>query len=94
MKRFAGTFSERKGGRRNPPIAIFANPRPASLKGKVDRRALMGRQVFAIEYQHQEDGKDYRHDFEGGPVVMWALPNGDILLTRKRPEDGPVWEDF
>lgn len=68
--------------KRNPGLAIYSNP-----------GGVMGTKVYAIEYRHAEDGKDYRHDFDTA-VRMIALENGDILLKRAKATDGALWEDF
>lgn len=82
MKRFRDTWGRRL--KPNPNLAVFANP----AKGE-----LMGTRVYAVEYQHAEDGDNYRHDFDGDDVSMVALPNGDIRLKRSKAH-GPVWEEF
>jgi hypothetical protein len=53
-------------------------------------RKKMSSTVHHIEYTHSEDGKHYRHDFGPG-VTMFALGNGDILLTHATKK---LWEDF
>ena len=84
VTRFKATWSARRRVTApNPPLAIFANP-PGEVQGQ---------QVYAVEYQHAEDGKNYRHDFVDR-VELVALPNGDALLRRANRADGPLWEDF
>lgn len=51
---------------------------------------LMSNRVYVVEYQHNEDGKNYKHEFGGG-VRMYALSNGDILLTHSTKK---LWGAF
>lgn len=50
----------------------------------------MSGRVYAIEYKHTADGKNYRHDFGSG-IDMVARRDGKIVISG----DGKrVWEDF
>lgn len=51
---------------------------------------LMSERVYALEYQHEEDGENYRHDFGPG-VEMWALDDGTVLLRHPRKL---LWGEF
>lgn len=57
---------------RNPPLVAFANPSRRPV-------AQLSRRVYAIQYRHTEDGKDYTHDFKGG-VCMELLADGSIRI--------------
>lgn len=74
--------------RRNPPLTILGNPAlPRGLR--VSRQ--LSRRVFAIQYKHVQDGKDYQHDFASG-VCMELLNDGSIRvysMTGKR-----LWKVF
>lgn len=66
--------------RRNPALAILANP------GRT-----LSREVHSLAYRHTEDGKAYRHDFEG-PVNARLNRDGSVTL---RHRDGKrIWDDF
>lgn len=67
-----------------PQIAVVGNPPP--VKGA----ELVSGRVYALEYEHSDDGHDYRHDFGPG-VEMWALPDGTVLL--RHPEKD-LWGDY
>lgn len=67
--------------RRNPPLAVFANPGGTHLSER----------AYALEYQHAEDGKNYRHDFGAGVCVV-LLKDGSVLLRHKNGK--PLWGDF
>lgn len=69
--------------RRNPPLAIFANP-PKGSK-------VLSRECHSIAYRHAEDGKLYRHDFEHNGVCIYLLPDGSLLIKHKTLR---LWEDF
>lgn len=66
--------------RQNPPLMIVGNP-PSDWS----------RRVYAIQYKHVKDGKDYEHEFEPG-VCLRANKDGTVTIYRN---DGrPVWEEF
>lgn len=65
--------------RRNPPLVIFGNP-PGTF----------GREVVAIQYQHEDDGELYEHEFDGG-VEMEALEGGDVLISHPTKR---IWREF
>lgn len=72
---------ERLGRRmaENPPLLLFENP-----------PGRFGRQVYAVEYRHDDDGLDYRHDF-GPRVRMDAEEDGSVRIYHSRR---PVWAEF
>lgn len=63
----------------NPPLAVYALNPP------------MSHRVYAIEYKHAEDGKDYRHDFQTG-VLMAPQSDGSLVIRHKANK--PLVEDF
>lgn len=66
--------------RKNPALAIVGNP-PSDWSDR----------VYAIQYRHKQDRRDYEHEFEPG-VCLRANKDGSVTLYRK---DGrPIWEDF
>ena len=73
--------------KKNPAITVFANP------GRVKKShvKIISRKVYMIAYQHKEDGKDYKHDFDLPDVNMWGLSDGSILITHKSKK---LWENF
>jgi len=71
----------RRKARRNPPLAVLFNPR-----GKV-----LSREVHSLAYRHDDDGKAYRHDFEG-PVK--AQLNGDGSVTLRSAKGRTLWKDY
>lgn len=76
-------------------LGIHANPASIPLLGR-DRNRIggerMSNRVLAVEYQHQEDGKEYRHDFRPG-VQMIAEADGNIRLQHSKPGHS-LWEDM
>lgn len=72
--------------RQNPALMIFGNPpRPW------DRAAVLSRRAVAIEYDHVQGGKLYRHGFSKG-VTVEALADGSVRLYR--PDGKPIWRMF
>lgn len=66
---------------RNPPLEVW----------NVNPPEVMGDEVYAVTYRHEEDGQDYVHEF-GPDVELEALPDGSVLLTHR---DGrPLWDEF
>jgi hypothetical protein len=53
-------------------------------------RTPIATSVHTVAYTHCGDGKSYKHEFGPG-VKMFALGNGDILLTHDTKR---LWEDF
>lgn len=76
----------RRGVHRNPPLVIYGNPAVETL---------LSRDVHSLCYTHVEDGRDYRHDFEGG-VRLWTAvgPSGQRVLRLDHVKRLPLWEDF
>lgn len=68
-------------------------PRPPKPPRENPRRALLGRRLYALEYQHAEDGERYRHDFGRG-VEMFAQSDGTVLLRHREHPRKRVWADF
>lgn len=69
--------------RRNPHLLVIGNP----ARG----HSSWSNRVYAIQYKHAADGKDYEHEFEPG-VCLRANKDGSVTIYRN---DGrPVWEDF
>lgn len=60
-------------GRRNPPLATFANP------------PVLSEEVTRLEYRHAGDGKRYFHDFDP-PVIMRAIDAHTIELHHPTAE--------
>lgn len=89
----------------NPPLAVYLNPpmrirmkrSPASGLGVpgITFAALMSHDVHEIRYTHIDDGKDYRHTFEGRAEMNAIVRRGkhDILIT-SGDESIPLWQDF
>lgn len=72
-----------EGVHENPMLAIVGNPQ----RGRSD----WSNRVYAIQYKHAKDGKNYEHEFEPG-VCLRANKDGSVTIYRK---DGrPVWEEF
>lgn len=65
----------------NPALVIYGNPPGRHI----------GREVYGVEYRHAKDGKDYRHDFEGG-AELWGLEDGSLLIRSRKGRRH--WEDF
>lgn len=84
-----------QGYHRNPGLMIYGNP-PLRVRNVAAGRIIgqIAQDVHEIRYQHADDGKAYRHPFEGG-VLMFAVERGgqrDLHITHS---DGkPLWEDF
>jgi hypothetical protein len=55
---------------------------------------VLGQDVHDIRYQHAEDGKFYKHDFNGEVEVLAVVRHGkrELLLRHKRGL--PLWDDF
>lgn len=74
---------------------VHKNPATIPLLGR-DRNRIggerMSNRVLAVEYQHKEDGKEYRHDFRPG-VQMIAEADGNIRLQHSKPGHS-LWEDM
>lgn len=69
---------------RNPPLVAFANPRRRVV-------AKLSRRVYAIQYRHVEDGKNYTHDFKTG-VCMELLADGSVRIYHMGGK--PLFGDF
>lgn len=73
----------------NPMLAIVGNPprrRARSMDGDV-----WSRRVYAIQYKHARDGKNYEHEFQPGVCLHG---NADGTVTIYRNDGRPVWEEF
>jgi hypothetical protein len=74
---------------------IHRNPGKIPLTGR-DRGRLggskMSKRVIAVEYKHNDDNCDYRHDFGPG-VEMIAEADGNIRLQHRDPGQS-LWEDM
>jgi hypothetical protein len=57
--------------RRNPPLAIFGNPKGGKL---------MSRNVLAIAYIHEEDGEPYVHGFGDAPIKLKTGRDGTVTI--------------
>ncbi len=68
----------------NPPLTVFSMVNPP--KGGV----LMSDHLYTIEYRHQQNGKNYYHDFRKG-TRMHAMPDGTIRISRPGAR---VWGEF
>lgn len=96
-----------RGYHQNPGLVIYGNPPGRKLlrveepmgRGSFARReweiaGVISREVHAITYVHDTDGKPYKHDFEN-PTTLLAIRRGskkDVLITS---EDGfPIWQEF
>lgn len=64
----------------NPPLILHENP-PARI----------GKRVWRVEYQHEDDGLHYRHDFGPG-VLLEGEPDGSVRLRHRRRRR--LWRDF
>jgi hypothetical protein len=55
----------------------------------------MGSEVHSVAYTHSEDGKNYKHDFEGENAQLLAIERHgkkDLLITSRRGV--PLWDEF
>lgn len=78
-----------EGVHENPALMIVGNP--PRRRSRSNPRSDWSDRVYAIQYRHKGDGRDYEHDFERG-VSLRANEDGSVTLYRK---DGrPVWEEF
>lgn len=87
------------GRHANPPLVIYGNPplqgrklRPVHSRSPLTVVGQLSDDVHAILYTHVDDGKDYRHDFEGA-ASMFAVERAgkrDVLVTGPKP----LWGDF
>ncbi len=78
--------------RPNPTLAIWGNP-PGSVRVSFHRK--MSGNVFAIEYNHAKDHKDYRHDFDPGADMVAAVTGDGQRVILIMARDGrELWEDF
>jgi hypothetical protein len=98
--RFAGAIRavlDVLGGLRFPNPGRALKRRRATAPRPTTRRAaspprlerLIGRQVEEVRYQHQTDGRYYKHGFGPG-VRMYGLSNGQILISHPSKH---LWED-
>jgi hypothetical protein len=69
---------------RNPPLVAFANPRRRVV-------AQLSRRVYAVQYRHCEDGKDYSHEFHAG-VCLELLSDGSIRIYSRTGK--PLFGDY
>lgn len=77
--------------RRQVQAGYHANPRsnpPFIIQG------VIGKDVHDIRYQHQKDGKFYKHEFGGSVEVLAVVRNGwkELLLVHKNHL--PLWDEF
>ena len=71
---------------RNPGLTVFANP------GKGPRVVgVLTSRVYAIQYRHATDGKDYEHKFKPG-VKIELLADGSLRVRSTRGK--PLWGNF
>lgn len=74
-------YAPGKRARSNPPLDVWnANP-----------PEVLGEEVYAVTYRHDEDGRDYIHEF-GPDVELEALPDGSVLLSHRHGLR--LWDDF
>lgn len=67
--------------RRNPALAILANPASKPLASE----------VYEIAYKHADDGRAYKHAFHGG---VRATLNGDGSVTLRHRGRKALWADY
>ena len=53
---------------------------------------LIGISVFAIQYRHAADGKDYDHPFETADVLLLGMPDGSLKI--ESASGNRLWENF
>lgn len=69
---------------------VHENPSMLAIVGNPGRSDWSNR-VYAIQYKHAKDRKDYEHEFEPG-VCLRSNKDGSVTLYR---HDGrPVWDEF
>lgn len=81
------TASERRPYRANPSLVLWANP------GKVADEFVLSRRVYEVGYRHEDDGKDYRHEFATG-VTLLLSPRVENQVVLWRPDGKRLWDDF
>jgi hypothetical protein len=90
----------RKVTRKSKSIRSRKNPPKHSLlygaRSRQSHRAhgaahLIGLEVYEIRYRHATDGKDYRHEFETG-VIMLGQPDGSIKIESATGKK--LWEEI
>lgn len=55
----------------------------------------MGSEVHSVAYTHAEDGRNYKHDFQGENAQLLAIERHgkkDLLITSSRGV--PLWDEF
>lgn len=68
----------------NPPLVAFANPGRKLV-------STLSNRVYAVQYRHADDFKDYQHKFGAG-VCMELLSDGSVRLYHR---DGkPLFQEF
>lgn len=55
------------------------------------RGKVLSREVHSLAYRHDDDGKAYRHEFEG-PVRAELKRDGSVLLRSSQGKK--IWDDF
>lgn len=87
----------------NPPLTVFAPNPPMRLYGRtregmaltIRRVGDISHNVHSIRYTHQQDGKDYQHDFNLEEVSAIAVRLGShgkhaVLLVSEQD----IWDDY
>lgn len=56
---------------------------------------VIGRNVHFIAYEHDKDGKMYKHEFKGGNAEVLAVErHGKRELLITSPNGSPLWDEF
>jgi hypothetical protein len=53
---------------------------------------MIGISVFAIQYRHAADGKDYDHPFETADVLLLGMPDGSLKIESASGKK--LWQHF
>lgn len=73
-------------------LADGLHANPAMVIYGLNPPEVMSRRVYAIEYRHTKDGKDYRHDFDRG--VSMSRVDGARGIMLRRPDGKPLAKEF
>jgi hypothetical protein len=73
------------GQHTNPPLVMYGLNPPTAAQ-------VVSHRVYAIEYKHDTDGKNYRHEFT--PGVTLCTDARFLQLTLNRPDRKPLAKVF
>ena len=77
-----------------PSLVVFNNPGELQHQ-EIDLVETMSFKVRQLKYEHDENGKNYYHDFDAGvEMIAVASFTGEKQILLRHTNGKPLWEDL